>query len=161
MGKTNTILLLLVLIQGLLLLYEPAVHNGQQPLTELDTTQIDHIYIVRKPLGDVHLQKTQQQWRLVSDNARLANAQMIEKILGLLRSQSYQHFSSQDKDLSLFGLAHPQTTIRFNNTEIAFGAEEPLHSHRYILLDQQIHLINNYYYFLLRGDLSQFQHNES
>lgn len=153
MNRSNLILLIVAMILAVILHYPIQPKEEQQILTSIDPKRVDNIYIVRTPLPDIHLKKQQQQWYLQS---QLADQTLVSKILGLLQSRSFQQFSSVGKSLEEYGLEQTQTRIRFNNTDLVFGKEEPLHSHRYVLYNQQIHLINNYYYYLLRSDISHF-----
>jgi len=162
MNKINSILLFLVIVLALLVFYAPSStpKNKVQILTRLSKDQIQQIHIMRKSLPEIQLKKIQGDWQLISTQNQPANPEMISKILDLLTTRSYQHFSSVNKKLNRYGLEQADTIIRFNEMEISFGNEEPLHGHRYILFKQQIHLINNYYYYLLRSPITKLIHEK-
>ena len=151
-----------------MLWYEPQPSVSTQKLSALKAEQITTIDIIREPLIAIHLRKNETGWKIASEplpgesptnspvDSQAVNPKMLQRILGLLSSQSYQRFSSQGQDLNAYGLEQSQTQIRFNELEIIFGKEEPIHSRRYVLIGQEIHLINNFIYYLLRSDIKQF-----
>ncbi len=113
-------------------------------VTTLDGRQIGHILLTRGKTPVVELERMGRGWRLVSPRRENADNKVVEELLGLLAARSFRQLPVT-RDLARYGLRPPTAIVRFDDTELAFGAVEPVNHKRYVLGGGRIHLIHDRY----------------
>ncbi len=155
--KTNILLLAGVVCLSLILYYEPGLQlPDKKYLTPLNSEKIQFIYIQRKGLESIELNKTAAGWFMTQPLQIAANPLRIGTITALAEKRSFSQFPAQDKSLKKYHLDDPLITVRLDNTDIAIGGEDPVNQRRYALIDNTIHLINGKIYYQLRANLDTF-----
>ena len=113
-------------------------------VTPLDGRQVRHILLTRGETPVVELQRGDAGWRLVSPRREIADDKVVTELLGLLSARSFRQLPATH-DAARYGLRPPAAIVRFDDTELAFGAVEPVNHKRYVLGGGRIHLIHDRY----------------
>jgi len=145
----NLALLSLVIILGVLAYFEPGGKKVevQPPLLALSQSQVNRIRIEARNNQPVQLERTSDGWMITDPIQVAASDYRVNNMLQLLTATSYSFFSVTERPLSEFGLEHPAGRIVFNDQAIEFGDNEPINNHRYVRVGDQIHLIDDRYYY--------------
>jgi len=145
----NLALLSLVIILGVLAYFEPGGKKvEEQPrLLALTQSQVTRIQIHTRNNPPVQLERTPDGWMITAPIQVAASDYRVNNMLQLLGATSYSSFPVAGRPLSGFWLEHPVGRIVFNDQTIEFGENEPLNNHRYIRVGEQIHLIDDRYYY--------------
>jgi hypothetical protein len=125
-------------------------------LTGLDVASINKIKIMRSTSGDILFQKENGKWWMQEPYHMPANEFRINTMLNLPGAHSYTQFRKDDVELERFLLHEPEVTIEFDNTRIDFGDTSPLGEHRYVLVNDTVHLINDSLYQQLQTPATFF-----
>ena len=155
----NLALLLIVLILVTVVVLEPGKTPAPKPtvLTRLEKDAVTKINIVRKDKDTITLEKKSGHWQMLAPFALPANDYKVDSVLKLLKTQTAGHYDLDKLDPARFDLVTPAVSISFNDAlQIDFGNLEPLHKHRYVRIDQQLHLIPDYYYYQLVGSTTDY-----
>ena len=145
---------LATIVLALLLLNLPDDEIPYQPLTGL---QAEDISIIRIETGQRALEFTRQQtWQLEALPGKALKQDIIDKLLGITRTHSYRQFDNTTGNLKAFGLDQSVDKIMLNNTEFKFGTTEPAQQLRYVLVNDQVHLITDLYLQFLLADENFF-----
>ncbi len=156
--KKNTLinlsLLMIIGVLVLLVVYEPGIEKPAEAplLLSLKRDEVKHILIQRSGQETVELTKGDDgKWQLLQPIQIDANEFRIESLLRITESKSLNHFAADPAKLPNYQLDKPQAELILNDkTKIAFGSATPLDQRRYVLLDNQVHLItDNLYYFMI------------
>lgn len=139
----NLTLLVLAVATALVAAYLPGIKKPLPPptLTQLVPEQITHIHITREGQQDIDFIKDKQGWAMTAPLQIPANPLRIDALLRVAHVPSQSRFTALGQTLSKFSLDPPRVRLRLNDTEIAYGAMEPLNHQRYVLADNTVHLI--------------------
>lgn len=154
----NLLLALAVVGLALLVAFEP----GQAPppakisLTSLTAKEIQHIEIRHGASTPVVLEKQDGQWRLQGLGAVRVSASKLDTLLSLARASSHARYAAASVDRGQTGLDRPELQVSLNDTPLIFGATEPINGRRYVQVGDSVHLIDDRYSYLLRGDAASF-----
>ena len=125
-------------------------------LTGLDITSINKIKITRSTTGEILFQKENGKWWMQEPYHLPANEFRINTMLNLPGAHSYTQFSKDEVELERFLLNEPAVSIEFNDARIDFGDTSPLGDHRYVLVNDTVHLINDSLYQQLQTPATFF-----
>ena len=157
---TNLLLLTLMMV----LLWQ--LDRVQTPETvtrigsELTPSMVQKITVNRTSQNTIEFIKTVQGWQLQQPFVASASSSRINMLLSLLDSVPGEQFAiDEDLDLSAFGLANPDITIRFNDISFEFGNTEQLSGQRYLRSGETIYLFNDAISPLLQASASGFIEN--
>jgi hypothetical protein len=125
-------------------------------LTDLDTTSVDTIRIIRKSSGEILFRKENGKWWMQEPYHMPANELRINTMLNLPGAHSYTRFRKEAVGLDRFLLNEPEVSIEFNDTRIDFGDTSPIADQRYVLVNDTIHLINDSLYQQLQTPATFF-----
>ena len=81
----------------------------------------------------------------------------IKKLLDILNTHSFRQFENTQENRVAFKLEDSKNYYLLNNKKIVFGTLDPVNQNRYVLFDNQIHLITDYYYQFLLADIDFFK----
>jgi len=146
----NLILLLLVLLLAAAAYFESnrqVAGTGMLPLLDLPANQVRRIEVQHRDAPALRLERTDNGWQLLAPVRVAASEYRVDGLLKLLSASSYAHFPAAQRPLSNFGLDHPLTRILFNDSAIAFGGNESLNRRRYVLVGDQVHLIDERHFY--------------
>lgn len=146
----NLVLLLMVILLASLAYFEPGGEKAETPdtLLVLPQSQVTRIQIQARDAGDIQLERSPGGgWMIVAPIRVDASDYRVNNMLQLLSATSYTHFPVSERPLSEFGLDHPAGKVMFNEKVVEFGDIEPLNNHRYVRVGEQIHLIDDRYFY--------------
>ncbi len=155
-------LVLIIVIIGLYWLNN-TTHQPKIEMTQLTTivrNDINHISISRLDSTDVELEKVTSGWQIMKPIKAPANTKRIELLLSFLETPSYAQIEADDAMLSKFELKPANIVLTLDDYTVAFGAIEPLSKHRYVLIDNMIHLITDRVTPLLNANATSFIENK-
>lgn len=115
------------------------------PLTTLAAETISQLHIERPDHTAITLEKTGAQWTLTAPVRARANPFNVESLLRILAAPGETRFPAVAQELVKFGLDQPQSRVRYDNEEIAFGSLHPLNNRIYVLYKNEIVLIPGHY----------------
>lgn len=143
----NAALLVLIGLLAWLAIYRAGQEKdvAGPPLTTLAADTISQLRIERPEHPTITLEKTGTEWTLTAPVRARANPFNVESLLRILAAPGETRFAAVAQDLAKFGLDKPQSRVRYNNEEIAFGSLHPLNSRIYVLYKNEIVLIPGHY----------------
>ncbi len=148
-------LLLLIIVVLLAVLNFLPEDTQQVPLTNLDAENIQTITINSKQ-KELHFDKDNTRWQLQSAPSQAINDETLSRLLGILKTHSYRQFEKTENNLSAFGLNSPLYQLTLDKLQIQFGTTDPVQNHRYVLVNNKIHLINDLYLQFFLADETFF-----
>ncbi len=157
--KFNIVLIVLVVLLAAsnLLLTE----KNNKPVSDIATEQISTIEI---NAGEITFgskimafNKTNNLWVLRNDDSIAIDQDKIKKLLDILNTHSFRQFENTQENRVAFKLEDSKNYYLLNNKKIVFGTLDPVDQNRYVLFDNQIHLITDYYYQFLLADIDFFK----
>lgn len=160
--RVNLVLLALVLILGTLAL--ESMDESADAISHLTPDNI-HLIKIKNINNDSNLifHKQDNRWQLSHDKKLLLNDEVINRLLGMVNTHSHRQFENTEENRKQFQLDKPGFQLTFNQQTILFGTTEPVNHHRYVLLDNRIHLIKDLYLPFLMADAAFFvqpEHSE-
>ncbi|HEC60321.1 hypothetical protein LCGC14_0887860 [marine sediment metagenome] len=159
-----TNLLLLALIIGLYWFNtadtdKPMV-NEMPKLTGLNSNDIHSITISRPNTTDIVLEKSTVGWQITQPIKAVANTIRVELLLSFLNTPSYgQIIVTKPNELTQFELAPANLVLTLDKLNVKFGGIEPISQHRYVLLNNEVHLITDRITPLLHANAASFIEN--
>lgn len=151
--KYNSVLLVVVVLMTVANMV--LTGSKKQPISTISATQIESIEI-HTDLKQMAFKKSGNLWTLVDDEKTSIDPGKINKLLELLDTHSFRQFENTPDNREAFELEDSKNYYLFNNSNITFGTLDPVDQHRYILINDQIHLITDYYYQFLLADKAFF-----
>jgi hypothetical protein len=116
----------------------------QQRISGLKSADIDSVEI-QTANALLTLQRDAGGWLLESPIHWPANSINIERVLSIVNSAANSRLPADEINLATFGLQFPQTTLRFNDTQLLFGATNNIGDRRYIMVDSAVFLLPDVY----------------
>lgn len=122
------------------------------PVTGLDPQSVQRMAVQRPDRPEVSLARDDGGWRLLAPLAAPADEFRVRALLGLAAARSAEGFRAAGNDLTQYGLEPPRARVRFDDVEVAVGDAEPVSGLRYVLSDDQVHLIEDAWFGQVFGD---------
>lgn len=157
-----TNLLLIGLIIGLYWFntIDNSVVNEMPQLSSLSSSNIYNITISRPNIADIVLEKSASGWLITQPINANANNTRVELLLSFLNTPSYAQIAvGNGNNLAQFELEPANLILTLDQLKVQFGGVEPISKHRYILIDNVIHLITDRITPLLRANATSFIEN--
>lgn len=158
----NLVLLLMVLgLAGLVWwqLQQQEQQAQSARLLPLTFAEVNSILVERNLEGvasKLELKREGEQWYLAQPVVAEANAIKLRQLVTLLDEKVEASYNRANKDLNTYGLASRELSVSFNGHQLVFGDTNPVSNHRYILNGEQIQLVNETVYSLLKEDWVNF-----
>lgn len=131
---------------------EPTGSVQTRPVSHLDPALVAGVRLSLRDGGSVELSRRNDAWRIVSPVNLAAETDHVHAILGVLRAESTLGFRAAGNDLTLFGLQPPRAVMEVEGEVIAFGDAEPVDGRRYLLADEEVHVVaEEAFRFIERG----------
>ena len=139
-----------------LAIYEPGkkIPPASSKLTKLAPKDINKIVIEQPQQPNIILKRNKNGWEMLEPLHIPANDILIDNLLSITTSNSHSRYSVSKVELDQFNLNTPDLKISFNDTTLAFGTTEPLGGSRYVLTNNEVHLITDRYTHLIRGKMT-------
>ncbi len=134
------------------------IYFSEQESTELETlssskiADITTITIQHKQNRTRLFKQQDGAWQIAEPVKISANDFRINSVLKLLKAPVHKQYSIDEIDLASIGLDRPETTIIFNEQNIAFGIINPATNLRYVRLGDFVYTIEDVYYPLLSSN---------
>lgn len=149
--KLNLILGLLVLAL-LVFSLQQQNRNEYEPLSVYQAADISTIKLNNKH-RQLEFSKNNNLWSLSRSPDKPVQQAHIDKLLGILKTHSYRQFENNENNRKAFGLDAASGKMILNDMQILYGTTDPTTDKRYILFNNQIHLITDLYFqYLLAGE---------
>lgn len=151
-SRINLVLALLVAALVIADLW-PASTGGLAPLTRLAPGEVGTVRVERGNRLHLSLQRTDQGWQLTHPDQAAAREERVNQLLAVLGAPRRYSFPG-DADLARFGLAAPAAILRiqgasFDDVELLFGDRDPGQSGRYVLVGDDIAVVDDLFFNLL------------
>ncbi len=118
-------------------------------LSALDRDNIKHIKIIRQDLDDLVFSKENKQWFMRSPLQYQTNIKRLDSLLKLLAIESHSQLDVATVELDQFNLTESGVSLMFDDHLFQFGNTDPINGRRYVLFNDQIHLIDDFIYHQL------------
>jgi hypothetical protein len=156
-------LILIALIIGLY--WFNTDHNSavteMPPLSTYASSSIHNITISRPDIADIVLEKSASGWLITQPIKANANKSRIELLLSFLNTPSYAQIEVDKANaLAQFDLDPAKLVLTLDKFKVNFGGIEAISKHRYVLIDNVIHLITDRITPLLRANATSFIENK-
>lgn len=144
-NRLNALLAILVLAVGTAAMWFGERDEAVQPaaLTPLKPHQITHFSLFDAEGRAVSLVKMTDGWRIDGPLRIKANSLRVSSLLGILTTPSLGGFRAAGNDLGTFQLAPPLARLLVAGRQLHFGDTEPVDGRRYVLIDDEVHLIED------------------
>jgi hypothetical protein len=109
-----------------------------QPLTTLDPANVRHIEIRCRDCQTRVFERDGAGWRMLEPYAQTANAESVTRLLNVVQAPVRTRAKLAEYDTSKLGLAPPQFTLRFDETIVEIGDEDPIEHDRYVKLGDEL-----------------------
>lgn len=154
----NILLLLVALAFSVLFIMQPdETAETPEPISTIDMNAVTTIRIERPDTDTIELLKTDGDWRLTAPLQADAEDGRVDSILLLAQSASESRFPATDQKLEKFGLAPAPLTLHFDDKTFIVGDTNPLdEEQRYVLYNDEIHLIDGSLYQRLNAPLTYY-----
>jgi len=151
--------LLLLLLGGLTIVALKPSKDAEKtppPVTSITPTAIEQIHIERQNQPDITLVLADGGWQMQEPLQVPALPGKMDRLLKLAEIKSFAQYPLGDTDPSRYGLNPPTARIRYNDTQIEFGAVEPISSRRYTRIDDELHLVDDTFMHHLMGPVTDY-----
>ncbi len=128
----------------------------ENTLLKLGAVQVQRIAIERRDRDAIVLQKQNGEWQITEPVQGPANNERITSLLRYLKVPASASFVADENKLAEYELEEPKILLRYNDTEIQFGDSHPISGERYILFNQQVHLVPDSIYHHLISSATDF-----
>lgn len=153
---TQANLLLGALALALLaVLWLPPSSTGHVPLTTLGPDAITEIRIERADRLTLALRRGPDGWASTHPVQRPALQHRVGQLLAISGAPVAQRFAA-DEGLNRYGLERPKAVLQLNQQRLLFGARDPSQRQRYVLVEDEIRVIDDIYHQLLTLPVRHF-----
>ncbi len=126
-------------------------YQSQPVVTEMTATQVDRIEIRTADLS-LSLRRNDGGWNLQTPVQWPANNVNVERLLGIVNSQTDSRLEASEIDLSTLGLDFPKAMLQLNDTRVLFGATNNIGERRYTMIGDTVFLLPDLHLpFILQG----------
>lgn len=146
----NLVLLAAVLLLVAIVVFEPGKtpEPANPKLTRLSANDINHMLIQRDNGKDIELQKINDRWLMLKPYSLPANEFRMQSLLRTVEAESISQNDLTNLKPETFSLDKPRATITFNQQhKIIFGGNDPLQQHRYVAIENTLHLVSDTFYY--------------
>jgi len=156
----NLLLLTLCIALATFVWLSPGQNETHKPrLIPLDISVINTIRIERQQAASIELTRHQEEWQISSPIKARALAAKVERLLKISQIEPPSSYPLDQQSLQRFGLEPPLARILYNDTPIAMGGTESVHSRRYVRSGHQLHLLDDTFLHHLNAPLSSYIDN--
>ncbi len=159
----NLILLIVIIILVAFVVFEPGKDQAIIPvsLTSLKADDIHHIKISRQATSafesELEFKKTATGWTMLKPYQHTANSFRINSLLELLSTTTFSQNDLSNLNKSTFGLQPPRASIILNNkNSIHFGHNKSLKNHRYIQIENTLHMTADTFFYQLAAKAESY-----
>jgi len=148
-------LLLALLLAPLLWLQQQPLMQPP-PLLDIDVSKVSEIRVLKNNRLQLSFLRDAQGWMLTHPGVERADGQRTASLLSLAKAPSLWRTQVNQENLQIYGLDSPQLGISFDQHLVRFGIASTPAGQRYVLVDDQIHLIDDSYFRIASLPFSHF-----
>lgn len=157
--RTNLLLAVGVLLLGLMYTFEPGLKSpSNKPITALDVNQVKELKLYRQRALALSLKHEHGHWIALpplptdcaNSDCRVTQPELLDKWLHFAELPSLHSFPAPQERLHEFGLEAPAYQLQLDEQAIFIGRLDPGSRLRYVLVDEQIHLVSDSYTYTLK-----------
>lgn len=144
----NIVIFFAVIVLGVLAFYPGEQNEQHKPgvrLTSLNKADIQFLAIHGLSETTVQFNKQQSGWYMSKPVHAKASEHRINTLLDVVEQTSHSQYQVPKDNLAKYGLAQPKYTLEFNNHLIAIGQNEPIKQRRYVLFENTVHIIDDFF----------------
>lgn len=150
------LLAVVIMLAGLLWLdHRPSPELGQ-PLTALQADAVRSLRVERSSQEAVHLSREQGGWQMQAPWSVRADGERVRRLLGVLSQRSDTVYALAGVDASKLGLNPARASLIVDGIRLSFGDSEPLTRRRYVQLGDQVHLLEDRFFYQLNSRPADF-----
>jgi hypothetical protein len=138
----NLLLLILVVALGALMRRELEQERRVETLTGLLPESVTDILLERPELPAIRLVKEAGGWQMKAPYRVSAENRRIGELVRLADTPVYRSLP-RGAEARHLGLGDTSPRLTLNGVDLAFGDIDPVGKHRYVAVDEQIHLIGD------------------
>lgn len=156
--KSRLLLNLLLLVCVSLVASYIFFSTSKPDTSMLSTLEIDSIekIVISRPSRYIEFRKNNQDWYMTKPYEIKAHNFRVNHILKILNQISNENYEADTLDLSQYKLDPANASLYFNDHEIRFGNTNPVSGKRYLLSDNQVHLLFEDVYTLISAQATSF-----
>ncbi|MCP3688436.1 MAG: DUF4340 domain-containing protein [Gammaproteobacteria bacterium] len=121
------------------------VQPGYQPGNRISQLKPQDIRQLSIQTADktIRLLKSETRWQIEDPIQWYANNIAVERLIGIVNSQTDSRLPGDEIDLSTVGLQFPSAILTLNHTEFVFGITNNIGKRRYIMSEGMVFLIDD------------------
>lgn len=146
--RTNLLLGMLAGVLAVLYLWPNDGDGLTRSVTTLTPDTISSLRVERGSRLTLALQRDNDGWRLTHPQQRAASARRVNQLLAIALADTTQCFEL-DNDLQRYGLGTPAAILQLDGSRLAFGDRDPTQRSRYVLIGDEVCVIDDLYFNLL------------
>ena len=143
--RLNLILLAIIAALATFLISTEEKQDSEKKIfiSDIAAADIKHISLKRHGKDDINFVKQQHNWMMTSPYFVRASKYRITAMLKLLHEQSFAQFSRKELQLERFKLKPAAVLLHLDDQKFAFGGNNQIDKHRYVIYRDTVHLIND------------------
>lgn len=145
----NLALLIFVIALASIIYFSEEKSTELNKLSSTNIADINDITIQHNQNTTRLIKQSDGHWQITQPVSIAANDFRIRSILKLVNAPVHKQYSTDEINLKKIGLNNPDTTIKFDGEEIAFGITNPATNLRYVKKSGHVYTIKDVYYPLL------------
>jgi hypothetical protein len=158
----NLVILLAVIVLAVIAFF-PATQPEPPPsmvhLLPLSKTDIHTLNIHSHDKPVLRFAKQEQQWYMTKPVHIRASEHRIDTLLNIVQQPEGTQLTVDKNNLAKFGLHTPRYGLEFNDYPMAIGDTDPIHQRRYVMAQDSVYLIEDYFsHLLLEGEGALIDH---
>ena len=160
-------LLNVVILLGVFVLAVIAIYPGTQPeppppmvqLLPFSKAEIHTFNIHSHDKPVLRFAKEDQQWFMIEPLRIRASDYLVNTLLDIVQQPSATQLAVDKNNLAKYGLDSPRYGLEFNEFPLAIGATDPIHQRRYVMAQDAVYLIEDYFsHLLMEGEGALIDH---
>ncbi|WP_455210336.1 DUF4340 domain-containing protein [Kaarinaea lacus] len=158
----NIIMLLAVIVLAVIAFY-PGTHPEPPPpmvqLLPLSKADIHSLNIHSHDKPVLRFNKEDQHWFMTEPLYIRASDHLINTLLEIVQQPSGTQLAVDKNSLAKYGLDSPRYGLEFNEYPVAIGETDPIHQRRYVMAQDSVYLIEDYFsHLLMEGEGALIDH---
>jgi len=158
----NIVILLVVIVLAVIAFYPGTQPEPPPPMVKLLPLSKSDIHSLNihshdKPVLRFH--KENQQWFMTEPLRIQASEHRINTLLEIVQQPGGTQLAVDKNNLAKFGLDSPRYGLEFNEYPMAIGETDPIHNRRYVMAQDSVYLIEDYFsHLLMEGEGAFIDH---
>jgi hypothetical protein len=109
-----------------------------QPLMDLNPDHVQRVEIRCRDCQTRRFERDASGWRMLEPYAAMAKAESVQHLLAVARAPVRTRAKFADYDAAKLGLAPAQFTLKFDQSVVEIGDEDPIEHDRYVKLGDEL-----------------------